>query len=147
MYVKLHAKENPIVKKLEALDTGRRYADEQDFYHNRPLRPTKEPEIASWAMHHEMNVATTRPEIAYRITLAVVMPQSEFDISAMNNSNHHIHGHYYALPAAQKFSQYLYSPILNDLNEITHLIESGQSHQAVCHLDALKAFLCGEIYG
>lgn len=128
--VKLHMKEQPMLELLQAIPTGRHMypRDFQQRMLGMPMEPSKGPEVVDWYFQER---ADLKQEIAFQTTIAVRLLDSPDS----------------PRQAVKMFSQYFYSPLLNDLNAIeTHLI-NGESDQALRHLDALRAHLCGQIYG
>ena len=127
--VKLHIKEQPVLELLQPYLTGRRmYVDFDDFIRQAPIEPSRHPEIMDWKVHETFE---ERNEVVMRLTMGVRLYKN----GALERD------------AYRSFSQYLYAPLLDDLNAIEGLILDGNSRQALAHLDALKAHLCGMSYG
>lgn len=128
--VKLYMKEQPMLELLQAVPTGRTMhpRDFQERMRMAPLEPSTGPEVVDWYLQERLDI---KREIAFQTTIAVRLLESPDS----------------PRQAVKMFSQHFYSPLLNDLNAIeTHLI-NGESDQALRHLDALRAHLCGQIYG
>jgi len=128
--IKLHMKEQPMLELLQHIPTGR-HMYPRDFHERMmgmPVEPSRGPEITDWYFSERIG---PKPEICFQTTIAVRLLDSPDS----------------PRQTAKMFSQYFYSPLLNDLNAIeTHLI-NGDTSLALQHLDALRAHLCGQVYG
>lgn len=135
--VKLHTRENPVIAKLNKIDTHR-VIPEEDYYQSRPLRASWEPEVSECFLRAEDCQYTMRREVACRVTMAVVLKDRGNEIRGWDGALYE---------ASKQFAQFLYSPLLDDLAKIEHLIYQGQKEDALDYIHALKYQLIGEIHG
>lgn len=134
--VKLNIKERPLDTLITSYATGRNFDSYmlETGYLNRPLLPFGDVEISKLNVYHD--TFKTVPELAFELSLGIRFPAT----------SHQTHEERMQT-VLNSYSQFLYSPLLDDLNTIKRHIQQGNTALASAHLESLQAFLCGEIYG